>query len=71
MGEDYRPNSVDAVLSRIETKLNAALKIQDEQVRQISKLKAALARIDVRVTVVASAITGILFLVKLYVFHVQ
>ena len=35
-GDNYEPNSVNATLSRIETKLDAAMKIQDEQGKLIA-----------------------------------
>lgn len=58
MSQDYNPNSKDAVLSRIETKLDAALKQQDEHSSAIRKLWAALNRLDVRVAVIAVGISG-------------
>lgn len=57
MSDDYNPNSVNAVLSRIETKLNDALSQQEEHGRQIGKLWAALNRLDVRVAGIAAGIS--------------
>lgn len=66
MSEDYNPNSVNAVLSRIETKLNTALETQEEHGSAIRKLWAALGRIDVRVAVIAGGVSVVGFIVKLF-----
>lgn len=68
MNEDYNPNSIDATLSRIETKLNNALATQEEHASAISKIWAALGRLDVRVAGIAAGITVVIGVVKLLVF---
>jgi hypothetical protein len=69
MSDDYNPNSVNAVLSRIETKLNDALTPQDEHNRQIGKLWAALGRLDVRVAAIAGGISVVIALVEIFFKH--
>jgi len=66
---DYDPNSYNAVLSRIETKLDNALKTQDEHGEAISKLWRALNRLDVRVAAIAATIGVVCELGKLLFFH--
>lgn len=69
MSDDYNPNSVNAVLSRIETKLNTALTTQEEHSTAIRKLWTALGRLDVRVAVISAGITIVLAVGKLVFFH--
>lgn len=69
MSDDYNPNSVNAVLSRIETKLNTALTTQEEHSTAIRKLWAALGRLDVRVAVISAGITIVIAVAKLVFFH--
>lgn len=68
MSERYDPNSIDATLSRIETKLDSSLKTQEEHAVAIRKLWAALGRLDVRVAVITASVSGIVFLVKYVLF---
>jgi hypothetical protein len=68
MNEDYNPNSIDATLSRIETKLNNALTTQEEHASAISKLWAALGRLDVRVAGIAAGITIAIAVAKMVFF---
>lgn len=56
MSDDYKPNSVDAVLSRLESKLDAALQKGDGHDEQIRKIWATLSRLDVRVSVIGGGI---------------
>jgi hypothetical protein len=65
---DYNPNSLDAVLSRIETKLNKALETQEEHSSAIRKLGSALGRLDVRVAAIAALISGGAWVIDL-IFH--
>ena len=65
MSENYEPNSMPAVISRIETKLDAALSRQDEHEHHISKLWAALGRLDVRVACIAAGISAVVAVAKL------
>lgn len=69
MSDEYHPNSVDATLSRIETKLDATLRTQDQHAAAIRKLWAALGRLDVRVAVITCVVSGILAIAKLLFFH--
>lgn len=66
---DYNPHSVDATLSRIETKLDAKLaEVESRQIehdRQLGKLWAALGRLDVRVAVIAATISTAFAILKL------
>lgn len=68
MSEDYNPNSVNAVLSRIETKLNQALETQEQHSSAIRKLWVALGRLDVRVAVIAATAGGGVMVVRLVFF---
>jgi hypothetical protein len=68
MSEDYNPNSVNAVLSRIETKLNQALATQEQHSTAIRKLWTALGRLDVRVALIAGGMSGVIGVVKLMFF---
>jgi hypothetical protein len=52
--EHYDPNSINAVLSRIETKLDAMLETQNEHADSIRKIWAHLGRLDVRVAVIGA-----------------
>ena len=51
--DHYDPNSLNAVVSRIETKLDQALQTQERHETSIRKLWAALSRLDVRVAVIS------------------
>lgn len=62
--ENYNPNSVDATLSRIESKLNDSLSRQEEHARQIGKIWSALGRLDVRVATIAGTVSGIVLLAR-------
>ena len=68
MNNEYQPNSVNAVLSRIETKLNTVLATQEEQSGSIRRLWAAFGRIDARVSAIAGATIGVVIVVKLLFF---
>ena len=69
MSEDYNPNSINAVLSRIETKLNQALETQEQHSTAIRRLWSALGRLDVRVAVIAGGMSGAIGVVKLLFFN--
>lgn len=60
MSEDYNRNSTNAVLSRLETKLDDALEKLNNHDSQIRKLWAALGRLDVRVTLIGAGMWGVL-----------
>ena len=66
MSDNYNPNSIDAVLSRIEGKLDTSIKTQDEQAQSIKKLWAALGRLDVRVAGIAAGISVAVAVVKFF-----
>jgi hypothetical protein len=68
MSDDYKPNSIDAVLSRIETKLDGALQTQAEHATAIRRLWAALSRLDVRVAGIAAGISVAAAIVKMVFF---
>ena len=63
--DEYNRNSLNAVLSRMETKLDKALDEQAEQAHAIRKLWAALGRLDVRVAVIATSVSATFLGVKL------
>jgi len=69
MSEQYEPNSTNAVLSRIETKLNAALETQQEHSSDIRKLWAALGKMDVRVAVISGGIGVTVAILKVLFFN--
>lgn len=69
MSEDYNPNSVNAVLSRIETKLNTALETQEQHSMAIRKLWAALGRLDVRVAAIAGGMSTAFAILKFLFFN--
>ena len=69
MNDNYNPNSVNAVLSRIETKLNNSLEAQEDQARSIGKLWAAIGRIDVRVAAISGGVSGVIIFIKLLFFN--
>lgn len=64
MSEEYKPNSLDAVLSRIETKLNNALEENDGAKREISKLWAALGKLHMKVVALAATISAAAWVVE-------
>lgn len=74
MNEKYDPNSINAVLSRIETaleatneKLDSALETQGKQETAINKIWAALGRTNVRVAIIGAASGGgVVGLIKLF-----
>ncbi len=68
MNEDYNPNSVHAVLSRIETKLDGMRETQGQHSTAIRKLWAALGRLDVRVAVIATSVSILFAVLKLLFF---
>jgi hypothetical protein len=68
MSNEYNPHSIDATLSRIETKLDDSLRVQEEHGEAIRKLWAALGRLDVRVAIISSTATGIFLAVKYLLF---
>jgi hypothetical protein len=61
---DINRNSLEYTLSRIETKLDDALKVQDEQTKNIAAIWRALARIDLRVAVLAASISSGFLVIK-------
>lgn len=63
--QDYNPHSINAVLSRIETKLNTALDVQEQQNNSIRRLWTHLGRLDVRVAVIACGVSGLVMILKL------
>ena len=65
--DNYNPNSIDAAVSRIETKLDSALKQQAEQELQLGKLWSAIGRIDVRVAAIAGGVSLTAFLLELWI----
>lgn len=68
MSNDYNPNSIDATLSRIETKLDDSLEVQKSHGEAIRKLWAALGRLDVRVAVISATATGVFLVAKYLIF---
>jgi hypothetical protein len=68
MSEQYQPNSVNAVLSRIETKLDTHLgnqeRINEEHGAAIQKLWKALGRLDVRVAGIAGGVSALAAVIK-------
>jgi hypothetical protein len=67
--QDYNDRSVDAVVSRIETKLDTVLRQQEDLATSNRKLWAAMGRIDTRVAVIAVTVSGLLFLAKTFIFR--
>lgn len=69
MSEQYEPNSVNAVLSRIETKLDTHLenqtRLNEEHSLAINKLWKALGRLDVRVAAIAGGVSALFAGIKL------
>ncbi|HYG98858.1 MAG TPA: hypothetical protein VD837_06975 [Terriglobales bacterium] len=65
----YNPNSIDATLSRIETKLDDTLRVQEKHGESINKLWAALGRLDVRVAVISATATAVFFVAKQLIFR--
>ena len=63
---DYNPNSIDAVLSRIEGKLDNVIETQASHATSIGKLWAALGRLDVRVAAIATGICVVVGVVKFF-----
>lgn len=64
MSDQYEPNSLNAVVSRIEAKLDESLKRHDAQEIVNGKLWAALARIDVRVATIAGGVSVLVAIVR-------
>ena len=62
---EYNEKSYDAVLSRIETKLDGFVKVQEEQQTAINRIWRALSRLDVRVTAIAGGISAVVWIVEL------
>ena len=69
MSKEYNPDSVDAVLSRIETKLDTVLQTQGEHASAIRKLWAALGKIDVRVAGISAVVGLLIALAKIWFSH--
>jgi len=64
--ENYNPNSMDSVLSRIEGKLDTVIETQRKHDASISKLWAAFGRLDVRVAGIAAGISVTVAVIKIF-----
>jgi hypothetical protein len=70
MNKEYNPDSLDAVLSRLDSRLKtmetSVTAILEKHDRSINKLWAALGRLDVRVAGISAAVALGIVAVKLW-----
>lgn len=64
MTDDYNPNSLNAVLSRLETKLDDALEKDKEHERNIGKLWGALGKLHLKVVALAATISAAAWVIE-------
>lgn len=55
--EDYNTNSMDAALSRIETKLDTALKTQEEHTQRFEKQEERISKVEGKIKWLAGVAT--------------
>lgn len=56
--EEYNPNSMDATLARIETKLDSALRVQDEHAQTFIKQGERIGKVEGKLKWLAGAATA-------------